>query len=119
MPDVGSTSQSLRESGKRSWSILQERSATADSELAELMTTFDSLFQSTRDTHFEDGMDSAFTQDLTATILRGGIPALIVLEELIFSSRTSTDSAVETLRLLGSINHAESIDKRRQMLEKG
>lgn len=88
--------------------------STSPRELSDHMA---SLCRTARYEHFEDGMESDFSRELTATICRYGHRAVEVLETLLFTGSLDDGVSSEALRWLGLIAHGPSCLARRRVLE--
>ena len=73
--------------------------------------------QAAREEHFEDGMESQFSRELTNLINGRGDAAVEALAELIHSNSISEEVAAEALRWLGLMERGPAYSKRRWLLE--
>ena len=74
-------------------------------------------FRSAEEEEFEDGIESAFSKTLTALIMTHGNFAADIMIDLILS-RASPHVAAEAIGCLGRIEHAETHQRRMELLHK-
>lgn len=83
-----------------------------------LYSKIEAVFWTAKGEFFEDGMESIFSQQLNSFVKRYGNDALEVITGLIVYERVEPEAAGEALRWLGRIDHAESYEYRRWLLER-
>lgn len=76
------------------------------------------LFAAGKEVHFEDGMDTKFSNDLIDLVESGGALVCGVIETLIINESVDPDVAGEALRWLGRMDSRQTLDRRRLLLEK-
>lgn len=76
------------------------------------------IFWKAKEEVFEDGMESTFSQQLNSVIRKCGNDAVEAITCLIVYERVDSEVAGEALRWLGRIDHAESYQYRRWLLER-
>lgn len=76
------------------------------------------ILWSTKGEFFEDGMESMLSRQLSSFIKEHGSDALEALTYLLVYERVNLDVAGEALRWLGRLDHAESYQYRRWLLER-
>jgi len=94
----------------------------ASTELCEpseaLYSKIETVFWTAKGEFFEDGMESTFSHQLNYSVKRYGGDALEVITCLIVYEKVDPEVAGEALRWLGRINHAETYEYRRWLLER-
>ncbi len=83
-----------------------------------LYSKIETVFWTAKGEFFEDGMESTFSHQLNSSIKRYGNDALEVITCLLVYDRVEPEVASEALRWLGRIDHAESYEYRRWLLER-
>jgi len=77
----------------------------------------EALCRSSRDEHFEDGMESAFSRELVRLVAEQGLAATNALAVLFALRRAPDHVAAEAARWLGLMEHGPSHRHRRLLLE--
>lgn len=75
-------------------------------------------FMVATDEVFEGGIESEFSRTLDSLLRTHGSAAVEALKTLLFSSRANLEVAVESLKWLGRVDHGESRQHRRELLER-
>jgi len=101
---------------------LRQKPVGASTELYEplhdLYSKIEAIFWIAKGEIFEDGMESTFSKQLKSFVIRYGSNALEVITCLIVYEKVDPEVAGEALRWLGRIDHAESYEYRRWLLER-
>jgi hypothetical protein len=85
---------------------------------SELYLEIEAIFWSAREEFFEDGMESDFSKKLCSVVAKYGSDVIEVITLLIVYDKVCPEVASESLRWLGRIDHPESYEFRRWLLEK-
>lgn len=93
--------------------VSTESSQTSD----EIYLQLEAIFRAAKGEFFEDGMESAFSQQLISFIKRHASDAMEVITSLILYGRVGLEVAGEALRWIGRIEHPETYEYRRWLLE--
>jgi HEAT repeat protein len=94
-------------------------SSTAEEEpVEEVAQKIEALFEMAKEEAFEDGVESGFETELASFIGRYGNEAIAVLTYLIISEHAKAEVASEALRVLGRINHPQTLAGRLLLLER-
>lgn len=83
-----------------------------------LYSIIEAIFWAGREECFEDGLQSTFSKTLESLVKECGKDALEVITILIVYERVEPEVASEALRWLGRIEHLESYEYRRWLLER-
>jgi HEAT repeats len=75
-------------------------------------------FATAEDDLFEDGMESEFSGTLRSLLTAHGAAVVTALDSLDFSSTANPEVAFESLKWLGTVDHDESRQSRRRLLER-
>jgi len=86
--------------------------------LEEIQRKTTALFEAAKDQYFEDGMESAFSNELVAFIEKHGEAAVKAITHLITSEIVNVEVAAEALRWLGRMDHAPTHNARLRLLER-
>jgi HEAT repeat protein len=76
------------------------------------------LFEAAKDKYFEDGLESAFSNNLVALVEKHGEAAVKAITHLIASEIVNVEVASEALRWLGRMDHAPTYHTRLSLLER-
>lgn len=76
------------------------------------------LFAAALDQHFEDGMESEFSNALITLIERRGETAVNAVAHCLTSETVNEDAAAEALRWLGRMDHVATYHARLELLER-
>ena len=76
------------------------------------------LFGRAEDEHFEDGMDSDFSNELIQLVKRHGKQAIEVITYLVLYGKAGQELGSEALRWIGRIEDQDTYDYRRWLLER-
>jgi hypothetical protein len=85
---------------------------------SELYLEIEAVFWSAREEFFEDGMESDFSKRFCSTVTKYGSDAIEVITSLIVYGKVCPEVASESLRWLGKMQHPESYEFRRWLLER-
>ena len=83
-----------------------------------LYSKTEAIFWTAKGEIFEDGMESAFSRKLSYFVKRYSEDALEAITCLIVHEKVDPEIAGEALRWLGRVDHAESYEYRRWLLER-
>lgn len=83
-----------------------------------LYLKIEAAFRTAKGEFFEDGMENTFSQQLNSFIKSYSNGALEAITCLIVYEKVDSEAAGEALRWLGRINHTESYEYRRWLLER-
>lgn len=83
-----------------------------------LYSKIEAIFWTAKGEFFEDGMESTFSKQLNSFVKRYGNDVLEAITCLIVYERVAPEVGGEALRWLGRIDHAESYEYRRWLLER-
>jgi hypothetical protein len=95
-----------------------ESAATPQDGLEEIQRKTTALFEAAKDQYFEDGMESAFSNELVALIEKQGDAAVKAITHLIISEIVNVEVASEALRWLGRMDHVSTHHARLSLLER-
>jgi HEAT repeat protein len=112
---LSSTTLPITEDAQYEW--LESSSALQD-HLEKIRQKTAALFEAAKDQHFEDGMESAFSNELVALIGKYGDAAVKAITHLITSEIVNVEVASEALRWLGRMDHAPTYHTRLSLLER-
>ena len=124
--DSAGTSQSLwwpQPAPQGNWTTaprpgLLEHSTALQETPVELSRKIAVLFEAAKDQHFEDGMESEFSRELTTLIAAYGNMTVQELAYLVLSEKVNAEVASEALRWLGNMPHDASFHFRLWLLER-
>ena len=95
------------------------KSAAAQQDrLEEIWQQTQALFKAAKDQHFEDGIESVFSNELAAFVEKHGDAAIKALAHFITSETVNDEVASEALRWLGRMDHAPTYNVRLRLLER-
>ena len=97
---------------------LLEHSTALQETPVELSRKIAVLFEAAKDQHFEDGMESEFSRELTTLIAAYGNMTVQELAYLVLSEKVNAEVASEALRWLGNMPHGASCHFRLWLLER-
>jgi hypothetical protein len=83
-----------------------------------LYSKIENIFWAAKGENFEDGMESSFSHQLISFVKKYGNDALEAITCLIVYERVNSEVIGEALRCLGRIEHTESYEYRRWLLER-
>ncbi len=86
--------------------------------LENIYSEIEALFIAGKEEYFEDGFESDFSRGLVSCIQKYGKDAIEAISCFIVYEKVSPEVASEALRWLGEINHPESYNFRRWLLER-
>ncbi len=95
-----------------------EGSTQESDRLEEIRHNTKALFEAAKDQHFEDGMESEFSNKLVCLIEKHSHVALAAMAHLIISEMVNDEVASEALRWLGRMDHPPTYHARLQLLER-
>ena len=103
--------KALRSEGIESSTIRQDYSKELSEEIY-------SLFKTSNEQNFEDGMETEFSKKLILLIKEYADEAIEIITSIILYERVNAEVATEALRWLGNIDHAPSYRFRLWLLER-
>lgn len=83
-----------------------------------LLQELDAAFTAAEGEAFEDGMESALSKSILASLDRDCEKAMDAMEFLLNDAAVHPEVAAESLRWLGAVDHAPSRERRRRLLER-
>lgn len=86
--------------------------------LDSLYSKLEAIFWAAKGEYFEDGLESEFTRQLNYIVKKYGNEAMEAITCLIVYEKVNLEVAGEALRWLGRIEHPESYEYRRWLLER-
>ena len=86
--------------------------------LDSLYSKLEAIFWAAKGEYFEDGMESEFTRQLNYIVKKYGSAAIEAITCLLVYEKVNPEVAGEALRWLGRIEHPESYEYRRWLLER-
>ena len=113
---LSSTVFPLVEDFQDAW--LEKSSTLQQDRLEEIRRQTEALFEAAKDQHFEDGMESDFSNEFVAFVEKHGDAAIKVIAHLTTSEIVNDEVAAEALRWLGRMDHAPTYQARLSLLER-
>ena len=95
----------------------QKNSSAQQERLEEIRCKAEALFQAARGQHFEDGLESEFSNELIALIEKHDEVAINAIARLVGSAIVHDEVVSEALRWLGRMNHPSTYHSRLLLLE--
>jgi len=86
--------------------------------LQELRQKLKNLFEAAKDQHFEDGMESEFSNELVSLVEKYGEVVIKIITHFIISEIVNAEVVSEALRRLGRMNHIPTYHTRLWLLER-